>query len=49
MENPAEKFRKISESIPEDVELVVATKGREPEEVREVIEAGADYVGENYT
>jgi len=49
MEKPAEKFRKINESIPDDVELVVATKGREPEEVREVIEAGADYVGENYT
>jgi len=49
MERPAEEFRKINESIPDDVELVVATKGREPEEVREVIEAGADYVGENYT
>jgi len=49
MENPAKEFREISESIPDDVELVVATKGREPEEVREVIAAGADYVGENYT
>lgn len=49
MEEPANKFREISESIPDDVELVVATKGRDPEEVREVIEAGADYVGENYT
>lgn len=49
MEEPASKFREISESIPDDVELVVATKGRDPAEVREVIEAGADYVGENYT
>ncbi len=49
MKKPADKFREIRESIPDDVELVVATKEREPEEVRTVIEAGADYVGENYT
>lgn len=49
MENPAEKFREIRDSLPDDVDLVVATKGRSPEEVQDVIEAGADYIGENYT
>lgn len=49
METPAEKFRQIRNSIPDDVELVVASKGRSPEEVKSVIEAGAEFVGENYT
>lgn len=44
----AENYRKLRESIPEEVKIVVATKTRSPEEVREVIEAGATDIGENY-
>ncbi|MBS3814346.1 YggS family pyridoxal phosphate-dependent enzyme [Candidatus Bipolaricaulota bacterium] len=49
MREPAEKFRQIRDSIPEEVDLVVASKGRSPEEVEEVIGAGAKFIGENYT
>ena len=34
--------------MPRGVELVAAAKGRRPEEVREVVEAGVSIVGENY-
>ncbi len=49
MKEPAEKFREVRDGMPDDVDLIVATKERSAEEVREVIEAGADYIGENYT
>ncbi|MFW6190699.1 MAG: YggS family pyridoxal phosphate-dependent enzyme [Candidatus Bipolaricaulota bacterium] len=49
MKSPAEKFKRIRDSIPDDVEIVAATKERSPEEVKEVIDAGASYIGENYT
>jgi len=49
MSEIAERFQEIKSSLPEDVSLVAATKSRSAEEVREVIKAGADYIGENYT
>ncbi len=45
----AKRFTDIRDSLPEDVKLVAATKSRSVEEVRQVIQAGAEYVGENYT
>jgi len=48
MGNVAENYRRVRAAIPEDVALVVAAKGRTPDEVREVIEAGARIIGENY-
>ena len=44
----ADNYRRVRESIPEHVQLVVAVKGHAPEEVGEVIEAGARIIGENY-
>ncbi|MCF7890979.1 YggS family pyridoxal phosphate-dependent enzyme [Candidatus Bipolaricaulota bacterium] len=49
MSEIAEKFTEIRESLPDDVRLVAATKSRSVEEIKEVIEAGAKYIGENYT
>lgn len=49
MVEPAERFRQVRDSIPEAVTLVVASKGRSSEEVKEVIEAGTKFIGENYT
>ena len=49
MSKITERFNEIRESLPDDVELVAATKSRSVEEIEEVIEAGADYIGENYT
>ena len=43
-----ENFQRIRESLPENVRLVVAAKQRLPEELREVIAAGATDIGENY-
>jgi len=43
------RFKDIRNSLPQDVKLVAATKSRSVEEVRQVIRAGAEYVGENYT
>ncbi|MFB6290137.1 MAG: YggS family pyridoxal phosphate-dependent enzyme [Candidatus Bipolaricaulia bacterium] len=43
------RFRKIRDSLPDDVRLVVATKSRSVDEIKEVIDAGANYIGENYT
>jgi len=41
-------YRRLRESIPEQVTLVVAAKQRTAQEVREVIRAGATDIGENY-
>lgn len=43
-----ENTQKILEELPNEVELVVATKERNPAEIKEAIEAGAEIVGENY-
>jgi len=43
-----ENYQKIREEIPEGVLIVVASKTRTPEEIVEVIEAGARDLGENY-
>jgi len=47
-ESAADNFSEIRDSLPDDVRLVVAAKGRKGREIREVIEAGARLVGENY-
>ena len=44
----AENYRRIRDSLPEDVVLLVAAKGRTPEQVAQVVEAGARVIGENY-
>ncbi|MFW6013296.1 MAG: YggS family pyridoxal phosphate-dependent enzyme, partial [Candidatus Bipolaricaulota bacterium] len=49
MSTPAEKYRRLRESIPDEVRLVVASKGRPVEEIQQVLEAGARLIGENYT
>lgn len=49
MSRIADRFNEIRNSIPDDVELVAATKTRDVEEIKEVIEAGAEVIGENYT
>jgi len=43
-----ENYQKIREEIPEDILVIVASKTRTPEEIVEVIEAGARDLGENY-
>ncbi len=43
-----DNYRRLRESIPEQVTLVVAAKQRTAQEVREVIRAGATDIGENY-
>jgi pyridoxal phosphate enzyme (YggS family) len=43
-----ENYLKIREEIPEDILIVVASKTRTPEEIIEIIEAGAINIGENY-
>ena len=48
MASAGDNYRRIRDALPPEVTLVVAAKGRSPEEVAEVIEAGADAVGENY-
>jgi PLP dependent protein len=40
--------QKILEELPQGVNLVVAAKGRSPQEVQEVVEAGVELIGENY-
>ncbi len=40
--------QKILEELPQGVDLVVAAKGRSPQEVQEVVEAGVGLIGENY-
>lgn len=49
MSDIAERFSEIKKSLPDDVSLVAATKSRSVDEIKEVIEAGASYIGENYT
>ena len=43
-----ENYQKIREEIPDNVTIVLASKMRTPEEIEEVIEAGAADIGENY-
>jgi len=43
-----ENYQKIRSEIPDNVTIVVACKARTKEEIEEVIEAGAGYLGENY-
>jgi len=43
-----ENYQKIRETIPEHVTIVVAAKQRNPNEIIEVIKAGATDIGENY-
>ncbi len=49
MSRIADRFNEIRNSIPDDVELVAATKNRDVAEIKEVIDAGAGVIGENYT
>ena len=44
----AENYRRIRDELPEHVTIVAAAKNRTPEEIAEVIEAGAAIIGENY-
>ncbi|MDM8535477.1 YggS family pyridoxal phosphate-dependent enzyme [Desulfobacterales bacterium HSG17] len=44
----AENYLKIRRSVPDHVTIVLACKKRTPEEVTEVIDAGATDLGENY-
>jgi len=44
----AENFKRLRAAIPPQVELVAAAKTRTPEEVGQVIAAGARVIGENY-
>lgn len=46
--NIRENVRSVLQELPEGVELVLAAKGRKPEEVIEAVEAGGTIVGENY-
>jgi len=46
--SPGNSYRQIRDSLPADVTVVVAAKGRTPQEVAEVIDAGAVAIGENY-
>ncbi len=41
-------YKKIRDSIKDDVQIVVATKTRSVDEIIEVIEDGAENIGENY-
>lgn len=44
----AENYQKIRKEIPDNVAIIVAGKGRTKEEIKEVIDAGAEDLGENY-
>lgn len=44
----AEHYRTLRQAIPEQVTIVLAAKTRTPEEIAEVIDAGATDIGENY-
>ena len=41
-------YRKLRDSIKDDITIDVATKARNLKEIKEVIEAGAEHIGENY-
>jgi len=43
-----ENYLKIKSELPEYVKIIVAAKLRTPEEVKEAIFAGAEFIGENY-
>ncbi|MEO0292738.1 MAG: YggS family pyridoxal phosphate-dependent enzyme [candidate division WOR-3 bacterium] len=43
-----DNYKKLRDSIKEDIKIVVATKARSVKEISEVIEAGAEHIGENY-
>jgi hypothetical protein len=43
-----DNYKRLRESIPQDVSIVVASKTRSYGEIEEVIEAGANIIGENY-
>ena len=49
MSEIAKRFSEIKDSLPDNVSLVAATKSRSVDEIKEVIEAGAEFIGENYT
>ena len=44
----ADNFKRLRAAIPPQVELVAAAKTRTPDEVRQVIAAGARVIGQNY-
>jgi len=46
--NIKENYQKLRREIPQDVSIIVACKTRTPEEIGEVINAGALNLGENY-
>lgn len=46
--NIKENYQRLKREIPEDVSIIVACKGRTKEEIEEVIDAGAENLGENY-
>lgn len=46
--NIAHRYARIRREIPEDVQIVVAAKSRTSQEIKEVIDAGAIHIGENY-
>jgi pyridoxal phosphate enzyme (YggS family) len=48
MVNCAENYARIRSQIPEHVTIVAAAKTRSPEQVAELIEAGARHIGYNY-
>jgi len=48
METIRENISTILNELPEGVKLVVAAKGRTPQEILEAVEAGAKIIGENY-
>jgi pyridoxal phosphate enzyme (YggS family) len=43
-----DNYKRLRDSVKEDVAIVVATKTRSVKEIAEVIETGAEHIGENY-
>lgn len=48
MPNIKDNVQEILKELPEEVQLVAASKKRKPEEILEAIEAGVRIIGENY-
>ncbi len=46
--NISKRYIDLRKSLPDKIDIVVAAKKRTAEEIREVIFAGAKYIGENY-
>ena len=44
----AENYIRLRQQVPDHVAIVVAAKARSPQEIAEVIEAGASAIGQNY-